>query len=198
MFRYDLATARKKIKKSPPKDPNLSDFLKHEKYIEKDDPKIQQIAKNIKGSSQANLIKNIQDYVVNNMDYYIDDNSMGALYAVENKSGQCTEYADLFVAICRAKGLPARVVVGYVDTTEAPLNPRHAWAEVYLQRYGWVPFDPTWADVQYKSAKQFHYMHSAYLYLSHIRDDEVMSGFGDTIVWSRGGKIEMKDSMVFK
>ena len=196
LFRYDLATARKKIPNSPPKDPNSTNFLKHETNIEKDDPRIQQIAKNIKGSSQANLIKNIQDYVVNNMDYHYDGRSKGALYAVENKSGQCAEYADLFVAICRAKGLPARVIVGY--TTEASLTPKHAWAEVYLQRYGWVPFDPTWADVQYKSAREFHYMHSAYLYLTHIRNDEILHNYNIWLLWRWGGNVEIKDSIVFK
>ncbi len=190
-----MSTARKKVKEIPEKDPNLSDFLKHEKKIEKDDPRIQQIAKSIKGKTKASLIKNIHDYVVNNLDYHNDGKSMGALYAVQNKKGQCSEYADLFVAICRAKRLPARVIVGY--TTSAALNPKHAWAEVYFKKYGWVPFDPTWADVKYKSAKQFHYMKSAYIYLNHIRNDEIIHNNSSCVYWRWGGKVKMKESIIF-
>ena len=196
LFRYDLATARKNFKEIPAKDPNLGEFLKSEKYIEKDDPRIQKIAKSIKGRTNANLIKEIQDYIVRNMEYVNDGKSMGALYALENKKGQCIEYADLFVAICRAKGLPARIAIGY--TTNISLNPKHAWAEVYLQKYGWIPFDPTWADIKYKSAKQFHYMKSSYLYVSNIRTDKTLHNGYNCMVWGWGGNVDMKEAIILK
>jgi hypothetical protein len=194
LFRYDLSIARKKHKENPPKDPNLSNFLKQEAYLEKDAPEVQQIAKTIKGQTQAAVIKNIHNYVINNMEYGgYNPKSLGALKAAQQKKGDCSEYADLFVALCRAKELPARVVSGY--TTESTLTPKHAWAEVYFQRYGWVPFDPTWADIKYKSARQFHYLKSVYIYLTHIRSDEVGYYYRYSY-W--GDKIEVKDSITFK
>ncbi len=196
LFRYDLSIARKEHKKNPPPDPNLNNFLKHEKYVEKDDPKIQQIAKDIKGNNKAAIIKNIHDYVVRNMDYSLNKGDLGALTAAEQKRGDCSEYADLFVAICRAKNIPARVAIGY--TTEATLTPRHAWAEVYMRNYGWVPFDPTWADVKFKSARQFHYLKSVYIYLTHIRHDPVLGGgyYSSCRYW--GDSFTIKDSVAFK
>jgi transglutaminase-like putative cysteine protease len=196
LFRYDLSIARKEHKKNPPPDPNADNFLKHEKHIEKDDPAIQQIAKDIKGSSKIAIIKNIHDYVVKNMDYSRNRADLGALSAAENKTGDCSEYADLFVAICRAKNIPARVAIGY--TTEATLTARHAWAEVYMRRYGWVPFDPTWADVKFKSARQFHYLKSVYIYLTHIRHNPVLGGgyYSSCRYW--GDSFTMKDYIEFK
>jgi transglutaminase-like putative cysteine protease len=196
LFRYDLSIARKKHTKNPPPDPNADSFLKNEKYIEKDDPKIQQIARDIKGNNKAAIIKNIHDYVVRNMDYSLNKGDLGALVAAEKKTGDCSEYADLFVAICRAKNIPARVVIGY--TTEATLTPRHAWAEVYMRRYGWVPFDPTWADVKFKSARQFHYLKSVYIYLTHTRHDPVLGGGYYSSCRYLGDSFTMKDSVEFK
>jgi transglutaminase/protease-like cytokinesis protein 3 len=196
LLRYDLSIARKKHKKNPPPDPNSHNFLKHEKYIEKDDPKIQQIAKAIKGNNKATVIKNIHDYVIKNMDYRLNKADLGALEAAEKKTGDCSEYADLFVAICRAKNIPARVAIGY--TTEPALIPRHAWAEVYMRKYGWVPFDPTWADVKFKSARQFHYLKSAYIYLTHTRHDPVLNGGFFASCRYLGDPPRTKDSIEFK
>ncbi len=65
--------------------------------------------------------------------------------------GYCDYYATAMVVLARAAGLPARLVVGYFGGTYDAENSRyivteadaHAWAEVYLPRYGWVEFEPT-------------------------------------------------------
>src|SRR5262249_46641734 len=72
-----------------------------------------------------------------------DNQVKGALGALALKYGTCREYTDLFVALCRAKGIPARVCEGLVITpTPEPKVPNHGWAEVHIKDYGWVPFDP--------------------------------------------------------
>lgn len=78
----------------------------------------------------------------------------GALIALEAGSGVCEDYACLFVALCRAMNVPARVVIGWgrdFDTARGAWGhqgselrgTRHAWAEAYLPGQGWVTFDPT-------------------------------------------------------
>jgi transglutaminase-like putative cysteine protease len=86
--------------------------------------------------------------------------------------GACTQYSVLFVALCRALGIPARSVTGFyavspwlkredLKTSElfekispdglaaakiyGPMG--HAWAEFYLPNYGWVPVDPRLTDL---------------------------------------------------
>ena len=64
-----------------------------------------------------------------------------------NGGGVCQDFAHIFIAACRAAGLPARYVSGYLVTRRsrsaegAPAS--HAWAEVLLPERGWCGFDPT-------------------------------------------------------
>ena len=58
------------------------------------------------------------------------------LTAIKRKTGDCEEMSALFVAFCRASGIPARLV----------WVPNHNWAEFYLtdhdQKGHWVPVHP--------------------------------------------------------
>ena len=49
--------------------------------------------------------------------------------------------ADQFVAAARLLGLPARCVSGYV-LAEEPATHVEIWAEAFIDRLGWVGFDP--------------------------------------------------------
>ena len=88
--------------------------------------------------------------------------STPALQALTQRKGVCQDFAHIMVACCRAMGLPARYVSGYLLTQPLPGQPRligsdasHAWASVYCpattdnrevdrQRPGcWLDFDPT-------------------------------------------------------
>lgn len=65
---------------------------------------------------------------------------------LRRKSGSCRDFALLFIETCRALGLAARFVSGYVySPTQAAYADAstHAWAEVYLPGAGWKGFDPT-------------------------------------------------------
>lgn len=51
----------------------------------------------------------------------------------------CLTGSALLVGLCRARGIPARVVSGY---NLEPLSPgHHYWAEVLLPPWGWLPLD---------------------------------------------------------
>ncbi len=51
----------------------------------------------------------------------------------------CRLGAALFVALCRARGIPARIVGGYVLYRRAPTH--HFWAEYWCSEAGWTPVD---------------------------------------------------------
>ncbi len=67
----------------------------------------------------------------------------GALYALHKRSGDCTEFMHLFVALCRINMIPARGVSGYIVTQDKHLSPDelHDWAEVYVDGR-WHLVDP--------------------------------------------------------
>lgn len=81
----------------------------------------------------------------------------GANYATLNpKDAVCTEFTDLFIAIARSAGIPAREIEGYAYTQNERLRPLslaassgdllHAWPEYWDENLGWVQIDPTWAS----------------------------------------------------
>lgn len=68
---------------------------------------------------------------------------------LEEPGGKCTDIHSVFVALCRAVGVPAREIFGIRQgkkETENITQWQHCWAEFFLPGYGWIPVDP--ADVR--------------------------------------------------
>jgi hypothetical protein len=67
--------------------------------------------------------------------------------------GYCVHFATAATALLRSAGVPARYVEGYVvlptDTRDAegwvslPDSRAHAWVEIFLEGFGWVPVEAT-------------------------------------------------------
>jgi transglutaminase-like putative cysteine protease len=56
--------------------------------------------------------------------------------------GVCQDHTHIFIGACRALGLPARYVSGYLLMEEREdQEAGHAWAEAYVDGLGWVAFD---------------------------------------------------------
>lgn len=66
-----------------------------------------------------------------------------AAQALAKGAGVCQDHAHLFLACCRAAGIPARYVSGYLFTGDAGHLASHAWADVHLAGRGWVSYDTT-------------------------------------------------------
>lgn len=148
----------------------IAQFLLPQPYWESSDEAIMTLAKTY------TTPKAIYTYVVSTLTYDYERVKTtpirkGALEALKTpKSAICMEFTDLFIAIARAAGIPAREAVGYAHTTNAKLRPLslvsdvlHAWPEYYDRDQGvWIPVDPTWANttggVDYFSALDFNHI----------------------------------------
>ena len=70
-------------------------------------------------------------------------------FLFRGKKGSVLDYASATVMLARGAGLPARMAIGYLPGVRDPLSgaflvresDAHAWAEVYFEKQGWVPFD---------------------------------------------------------
>jgi len=64
--------------------------------------------------------------------------------AFKLRRGVCQDLAHIFIAAARQLGVPARYVGGhlYRDDGVTAQDAGHAWAEAYVDRLGWIGFDP--------------------------------------------------------
>jgi transglutaminase-like putative cysteine protease len=138
-------------------------FISPSKYIESKKDIITEKAEELKKKKQITTLKSIYYFVNNHIKYIFDDKTWGAFDALKTGFGDCSEYASLMVALCRANGIPAKVVYGI--TTEHYNTPLHEWAEVYIDGIGWVAFDPTSGN-----NAQFGVMENKYILISANRD----------------------------
>lgn len=135
-------------------DYNVSDiYLKPSSKIESENDLIINKAKELTNGcvDDYSKIRNIFEFVNMNITYDVSEKyrNKGALSALKTGRGVCEEYASLFVALCRASNIPARVIAGYnvgdmLEGEEKNADSlAHAWAEVYLKDFGWLPIEAT-------------------------------------------------------
>lgn len=150
------------------KNPRLEQTLRNkytasDKYWDSTHPQIQNKLAEILGQDPpqepSEKIRLIYRYVVDSLRY---DSSrlngnierLGALTALSSDVGAvCMEFTDLFIALSRAAGIPARELNGYAYTQNSTLRPLslnkdilHSWPEYWDEKRGWIMVDPTWEN----------------------------------------------------
>ncbi len=195
LYSGDLTTVRNgRAKKLLARDRrSLREFVGPEPLVESNSPQIIAAARELIKDDELSTIRAAHSYTMTKLTYDKDlTKTIGALAALETGSGDCSEYASVFVALCRAAGIPAQVVVGcVVDWNTTPL---HAWAEVYLEDLGWVQFDPTYAD---RGRYSFTNLDNVYLGLYAGHGDQLLDGHAFSS-YRRWGKGSVKRRLVFK
>ncbi len=72
-------------------------------------------------------------------------------FLFRDRIGYCQQFSGAMALMLRTVGIPARVAAGFAPGTplangrgfEVTDLDAHSWVEVYFNRIGWVPFDPT-------------------------------------------------------
>ena len=123
-------------------DTEMLKALKSTQYLQTYHPDIIALAqKAVKGKNNAlDAAHAIETFV----SVYIEDKNFSVGYASalevsKSRQGDCTEHAVLTAAMCRAAGIPARVVMGIVYYGEHRFI-GHAWAEVCIGNK-WIGLD---------------------------------------------------------
>ncbi|MGI9304525.1 MAG: transglutaminase-like domain-containing protein [Gammaproteobacteria bacterium] len=123
---------------------NRQRFLTAAPFIELTSPKLIKTAASMNDTHGKAGARKIFEWItrtIRDVGYIADDR--GALWALENGQGDCTEFMYLYNALARINGIPARGVGGYVYTEDAILKPAdyHNWSEVYIDG-AWRIVDP--------------------------------------------------------
>ncbi len=108
-------------------------WLVEEPSIEVQAPEIQRAATEIQAEDGA-LPRAIHEFArghIEDVGYLREEK--GALRALRERRGDCTEYMHLFVALARARGVPARALAGWVVERDEILRARtyHNWAQFH-------------------------------------------------------------------
>jgi transglutaminase-like putative cysteine protease len=112
-------------------------------------------------TSDEKKIRAFYDYVVRTMRYNKDGKGWGrgdAIWACDNKRGNCTDIHSLFIGMARSQGIAARFVIGFPIPTSSdagPIGGYHCWSEYYDERRGWVPLDASEAKKSGKTDAYF-------------------------------------------
>jgi hypothetical protein len=126
-------------------------FLKPKNNSETAENKISEILRTLKiaHKSDDEKIRTLLAFVSPFLedDYFSDANDV--LKIINDRKGDCTEHATLYVALARAAGIPAREVEGYIYGNEEgnPIFVAHAWVEVVLDGK-WIGVDPSWGEAR--------------------------------------------------
>ena len=150
---------------------NLSDIpenLKKQYLIDENkyqyhNPVIQKAVKQAVGNEQNVywIVRKIFDYVREHMYYERSGGWNTAPTVLARGNGSCSEYSFVFIAMCRAAGVPARYVgsVAFRGEETSMDDVYHRWVEVYMPNYGWIPVDPSGGDQTLPANQAAHFGH---------------------------------------
>jgi len=122
-------------------------YLKPDRFVIVND-RVKGLASEITNGKNTTMEKAraIYDYIFRNISYgkSVPGWGKGDIERVcIVKSGNCTDFHSLFVALARASGIPAKFVMGVPVSREkyGKVNSYHCWAEFYEPHHGWIPVD---------------------------------------------------------
>lgn len=157
---FSFSVDRQEIRQTnlPTKEPawNRADYAEYLKptSLGPIDGEVKKLADSITEGKHTVLAKAraIYDWCCSNM--YRDPGTVGCgkgdvCTLLQKPGGKCTDISSVYIALCRASGVPARELFG-VRLGKKPAEDittyQHCWAEFFLPGYGWVTADP--ADVR--------------------------------------------------
>jgi transglutaminase-like putative cysteine protease len=189
LHRYDLTVARRD---PAPLDPPVPRDRAAEPYIETESAALRSLADTLPGGEDpVATARAVHEAVLDRLERSaFNPGEVGAEAALRTGAGDCTEFADLFVALLRIKGVPARVAEGLVTKGRDTL--KHNWAEYHAGALGWIPVDPSNAE---SGTARFDALRPIYLRLSTARNDPVLRGHYWRYTYSGGPPPEVSASV---
>ena len=137
----------------------MNEYLSSDKYVTLNSEVVRQAGQLTSGvKSIPEAVARFVEWIQKNIAYDVKvggGTQLTDAQVLHLRAGVCDEFSTLFIAFCRATGIPARRVLGYGLNVTDPrklLNNdisghAHSWAEVWIPDYGWLTVDPTWSDI---------------------------------------------------
>ncbi len=138
----------------PKAKPSISTYLEPNRLIPVQFDRIQSIASNLKleGEPPIRAGRKVYDWLIDEFTYNYKAVGAGqgdVRWACDSKTGDCSDYHSMFLALCRSVGIPADHEFGYPIRTKAhegKIPSYHCWARFQVEGIGWIPLDASEAD----------------------------------------------------
>lgn len=139
--------------KLPVSGADFTKYLSAEGGIRPDAPDIRKLAQEIAGKETdgRTVARKLGEWTYANLKWKKVQSD--TIETLASREADCLEHSELYVALARSRGLPARVVVGAALSGGA--FGAHAWVEVYLGQ--WVELDPTWGLMEHVDATHLRF-----------------------------------------
>ena len=124
----------------PISDPAVAQYLKPTRELRADDPGVIAKAREIAGNDRDawSVAQKLGEWTFKNLTWKRVDTA-DAAQTLATREADCSEFSQLYVAMARSLGLPARTVSGLAHSGSAFGG--HAWVEVFIGQ--WIELDPT-------------------------------------------------------
>lgn len=177
------------------------------------------------GKNLYETLQMISDYFENEFHYTVSpgatpyNKDFASYFLQVQKQGYCAHFATAGTLLCRAYGIPARYVEGYViqlsDLVDGELQEEenvedwldgeselkdsgvlkvsvpdanaHAWTEIYVDGFGWIPVDFTPPDDGYDSGEEYNSLLDVFAGLFSISSDMELTETDASITDTTGG-----------
>jgi transglutaminase superfamily protein len=122
----------------------FEDMLRPERLLQSEDSAIVALAERIRGGTRNPRVaaERLARWVHDSLEKRISFSIPSAAQVLRARAGDCNEHTQLYVALARAIGLPARAAAGLAYVGGKFYY--HAWPEVFLG--DWVAVDPTFGQ----------------------------------------------------
>ncbi len=144
----------KSLAKAPKRIAVPASYLESNRLIPIDSDPIVAIARDLHLEKDAPIpaARKIYDWLIDEFTYNWKAEGAGegdVRWACDSKTGDCTDYHSMFLALCRNQGIPADHEFGFPIRTknhEGKIASYHCWARFNVDGIGWIPIDASEAD----------------------------------------------------
>lgn len=160
LLEYDVGLADRPFVSSAPQEPAAFEGESPALDREGLTPRMAELADEIMGDlPPREAARTLERYLATELEYSTELLGWGGEEPLENflfrtRRGHCEYFASSMVLLLRGRGIPARLVTGFLggernrieDYFVVRQSNAHAWVEAYLPGSGWAVFDPTPPD----------------------------------------------------
>jgi hypothetical protein len=145
---YAIRPGRTDGNRKAPADPPTADDLRPNLWVQSDDRLIVADAKKAAGDEKdpwraAVALERFVNREVTKKNF--SQTFASAAEVARSREGDCTEHSVFLMALCRARGIPARAAFGLVYLPSQQAFFYHMWTEAYIEKR-WIPIDGTLAQ----------------------------------------------------